>query len=129
MSISGVKPKSLSNILEIGFGNGNFLGFASQRYNNVVGIEANPLLVEKANENKISAFQSFNELNKQKFDLIVPLFSHKNFDLQVLESVVSYLIYSENASRVVKIREFYLASCCIDHLIHFLRRCRPKSRD
>lgn len=71
LSISGIKPKSLSDILEIGFGNGNFLGFASQHYNNVVGIEANPLLVEKATKNKISAFQSFNELNKQRFDLIV----------------------------------------------------------
>ncbi len=61
------------NILEIGFGNGKFLQYCTNRQWNITGTEINPLLVGIANEKGFQAVLSENllELEDRQFDMVV----------------------------------------------------------
>lgn len=60
-------------ILEIGFGNGKFLQYCSDRRWNIAGTEINPLLVEIAQEKGFNVVLSENllELADDQFDLVI----------------------------------------------------------
>tara|TARA_B100001175_G_C19316384_1_gene545555 strand:- start:9 stop:716 length:708 start_codon:yes stop_codon:yes gene_type:complete len=69
-----LKLKKSSKILEIGFGNGSFLGYAISKNYSYVGIESNEKLVNLAISNNFSAFTSLKQINKKdKYDLIILL--------------------------------------------------------
>ncbi|MCK5110281.1 MAG: class I SAM-dependent methyltransferase [Arcobacteraceae bacterium] len=60
------------NILEIGFGNGSFLGFANEQGWNVTGIEVIPELLKRAKDNGFEVFNNIEEITTDnQFDLIV----------------------------------------------------------
>jgi 2-polyprenyl-3-methyl-5-hydroxy-6-metoxy-1,4-benzoquinol methylase len=64
--------KKSSKILEIGFGNGGFLGYALSKNHQCDGVEVNKSLVNLALENKFSVFSSIYEIeDNKKYDLIV----------------------------------------------------------
>ena len=65
-------PKSGScRILEIGFGNGAFMGWC--RVNGIPcdGLEINPVQIAKAKEGGFVAFASFDEIGDSSYDLVV----------------------------------------------------------
>lgn len=64
-------PKPISNVLELGFGNGQFMGFASARGINVIGIETQPELLRRAREAGYGAHASLEDLDGALFDAIV----------------------------------------------------------
>ena len=65
-------PAAIKSALEIGFGNGNFLGWARARGIDVVGIETQAALRERANNADLESHASLAELDgKRQFDLIV----------------------------------------------------------
>ena len=74
-----------SNILEIGFGNGELLGYFAAQGHSVIGVEINDHLIERANESGFVAYKGcvseIPELQHHKFDLIVALdvAEHMNF--------------------------------------------------
>lgn len=82
-----VKLKPLSRALEIGFGNGSFLGFARNQGLDIDGVELIPELVNLAKENGYKAHCSIDDIKKDEYDLIVM------FD--VLEHIDSDLIINE----------------------------------
>jgi SAM-dependent methyltransferase len=66
------RPAALRSMLEIGYGNRNFLGFARGRGIEVVGVEAQPALRERATAACIETHASVAELPpRRRFDLIV----------------------------------------------------------
>jgi SAM-dependent methyltransferase len=61
-----------SRVLEIGFGNGNFLAYALQRGWDISGVENNPRLVELASKKVPAyAYAQLSELPDNSYDLIV----------------------------------------------------------
>lgn len=67
-----VQLKNSPKVLEIGFGNGSFLGYLNKKNFNFDGLESNQHLVDLAIKNNFSAYQSFDQLKTdKKYDLIV----------------------------------------------------------
>jgi len=67
-----LKLKKSSKILEIGFGNGSFLGYAVSQKFNYDGVESNQNLVDLAIDNNFSAYTSLDKINREtKYDLII----------------------------------------------------------
>jgi 2-polyprenyl-3-methyl-5-hydroxy-6-metoxy-1,4-benzoquinol methylase len=67
-----LKLRDSSKILEIGFGNGAFLGHAISQNFNYEGIESNEKLVDLAIKNNFSAFTSLDKIDrKTKYDAII----------------------------------------------------------
>ena len=67
-----ISLKKSSKILEIGFGNGAFMGYASRQNHECDGVEVNNSLFNIALENKFSVFNSIDEIKKnKKYDLII----------------------------------------------------------
>lgn len=61
-----------ANILEIGFGNGSFLGYAHIEGYSCDGIESNNKLIDNAKKNNFSAYNTIDQIdNQKKYDLIV----------------------------------------------------------
>jgi 2-polyprenyl-3-methyl-5-hydroxy-6-metoxy-1,4-benzoquinol methylase len=78
-----LKLKKSSKILEIGFGNGSFLGYAVSQKFNYDGIESNQNLVDLAIDNNFSAYTSLDKINREtKYDLIIlfDVIEHINAD-------------------------------------------------
>ena len=78
-----LKLKKSSKILEIGFGNGSFLGYAVSQKFNYDGIESNQNLVDLAIDNNFSAYPSLDQINREtKYDLIIlfDVIEHINAD-------------------------------------------------
>ena len=67
--------KNRSKIIEIGFGNGELLSYFSKLGHQVVGVEINKDLVERAKKSNFTAYSGsiwkIPELKSEKFDLIV----------------------------------------------------------
>ena len=67
--------KNRSKIVEIGFGNGELLSYVSKLGHQVVGVEINKDLVERAKKSNYMAYSGviwkIPELQSEKFDLIV----------------------------------------------------------
>lgn len=64
--------KTKGRILEIGFGNGAFLGFAKANGFEVVGVEANDLLVDRALATGLTACKQVSDIpSADRFDAIV----------------------------------------------------------
>ena len=64
--------KPSSRILEIGFGNGSFLGYAHQKKIYYEGVEQNNLLLEWASKTNVPLYKSINEIDvNRKFDSII----------------------------------------------------------
>jgi 2-polyprenyl-3-methyl-5-hydroxy-6-metoxy-1,4-benzoquinol methylase len=60
------------NVLELGFGNGNFLGWACAQGHRVQGIEALPELVARAQAHGFAAAKCLQDLpSSERFDLVV----------------------------------------------------------
>lgn len=79
-----LKLKKSSKILEIGFGNGSFLGYAVSQKFNYDGIESNENLVDLAIDNNFSAYTSLDKINREtKYDLIIlfDVIEHINADV------------------------------------------------
>jgi len=78
-----LKLKKSSKILEIGFGNGSFLGYAVSQKFNYDGVESNQNLVDLAIDNNFSAYTSLDKINREtKYDLIIlfDVIEHINAD-------------------------------------------------
>ncbi|WP_416695854.1 methyltransferase domain-containing protein [Candidatus Pseudothioglobus sp. Uisw_050_01] len=78
-----LKLKKSSKILEIGFGNGAFLGYAVSQNFNYDGIESNENLVDLAIDNNFSAYTSLDKIDTEtKYDLIIlfDVIEHINAD-------------------------------------------------
>ena len=78
-----LKLKKSSKILEIGFGNGSFLGYAVSQKFSYDGVESNQNLVDLAIDNNFSAFTSLDKINREtKYDLIIlfDVIEHINAD-------------------------------------------------
>jgi 2-polyprenyl-3-methyl-5-hydroxy-6-metoxy-1,4-benzoquinol methylase len=78
-----LKLKKSSKILEIGFGNGSFLGYAVSQNFNYDGIESNENLVDLAIDNNFSAYTSLDKIDTEtKYDLIIlfDVIEHINAD-------------------------------------------------
>lgn len=60
-------------ILEIGYGNGSFLGWCKQKKINVYGVETDTDLLKRAKKNGFTVFQSIKKIKSKQFDLIVLL--------------------------------------------------------
>tara|TARA_B110000008_G_C16931922_1_gene549058 strand:+ start:91 stop:792 length:702 start_codon:yes stop_codon:yes gene_type:complete len=78
-----LKLKKSSKILEIGFGNGAFLGYAVSQNFNYDGIESNENLVDLAIDNNFSAYNSLDKIDTEtKYDLIIlfDVIEHINAD-------------------------------------------------
>jgi 2-polyprenyl-3-methyl-5-hydroxy-6-metoxy-1,4-benzoquinol methylase len=65
------KFSNVKEVLEIGYGNGNFLGWCKQKNINIYGIETDIDLLRRAKKNKFSVFNSIERIKSKKFDLIV----------------------------------------------------------
>tara|TARA_B110000090_G_scaffold198362_1_gene237192 strand:- start:27 stop:728 length:702 start_codon:yes stop_codon:yes gene_type:complete len=79
-----LKLKKSSKILEIGFGNGSFLGYAVSQKFNYDGVESNQNLVDLAIDNNFSAYTSLDKINREtKYDLIIlfDVIEHINADV------------------------------------------------
>ena len=79
-----LKLKKSSKILEIGFGNGSFLGYAVSQKFNYDGIESNENLVDLAIDNNFSAYTSLDKIDTEtKYDLIIlfDVIEHINADI------------------------------------------------
>lgn len=60
-----------ANILEIGFGNGSFLGYSNRAGYSFDGVESNNKLVENAKNSNYSVFNTIDQIDcKKKYDLI-----------------------------------------------------------
>ena len=58
-------------VLEVGYGNGRFLGWLQSRGHRVSGVEANPLLVQRARDAGITAQERLDQLEAEaRFDLV-----------------------------------------------------------
>jgi len=67
-----LRLKENSKILEIGFGNGAFLGYALSQNFQYEGVEENLALVDLAYKNNVDAYSSLSEVDKKsKYDLII----------------------------------------------------------
>ena len=67
-----IRLKKSSKILEIGFGNGSFIGYAVSQNFITEGVELNESLVELAIKNNFSVYKSIDDISKNnKYDLIV----------------------------------------------------------
>jgi len=78
-----LKLKKSSKILEIGFGNGSFLGYAVSQRLSYDGVESNQNLVDLAIDNNFSAYTSLDKINREtKYDLIIlfDVIEHINAD-------------------------------------------------
>ena len=78
-----LKLKKSSKILEIGFGNGSFLGYAVSQKFNYDGVDSNQNLVDLAIDNNFSAYTSLDKINREtKYDLIIlfDVIEHINAD-------------------------------------------------
>ena len=78
-----LKLKKSSKILEIGFGNGSFLGYAVSQNFNYDGVESNENLVDLAIDNNFSAYTSLDKIDiETKYDLIIlfDVIEHINAD-------------------------------------------------
>ena len=78
-----LKLKKSSKILEIGFGNGAFLGYAVSQNFNYDGVESNANLVDLAIDNNFSAYTSLDKIDREtKYDLIIlfDVIEHINAD-------------------------------------------------
>jgi SAM-dependent methyltransferase len=64
---------TIENVLEIGFGNGQFLAFAKAKKWNIIGSELNPKLIEFANECGFKALlpTQISKISQHTLDLIV----------------------------------------------------------
>ena len=84
--------RKVVRILEIGFGNGNFLGWAHSRGHEVHGIETNSSLVLKAQGQGFPAFISLDEIpTGMAYDLIVALDVLEHIPLDQLPGLFSEL--------------------------------------
>jgi SAM-dependent methyltransferase len=67
-----ISLKESSKILEVGFGNGAFLGYALSKKHHCDGVEVNTNLSNLAREKNFSVFNSIYEIeNNKKYDLII----------------------------------------------------------
>ena len=79
-----LKLKKSSKILEIGFGNGSFLGYAVNQNFSYDGVESNENLVDLAIDNNFSAYTSLDKIDTEsKYDLIIlfDVIEHINADI------------------------------------------------
>ena len=84
--------KSSSRILEIGFGNGSFMGYARDNSHLCDGVESNKNLVNIAIEHEFSVFKSIFEIE-----------SNKQYDLIVLFDVIEHIPKADIQEFIFKI--------------------------
>ena len=65
------KFPNVKEVLEIGYGNGNFLGWCKQKKINIFGVETDIDLLSRAKKNRFLVFHSIERIKSNKFDLIV----------------------------------------------------------
>ena len=61
----------IKNVLEIGFGNGNFLNWCKEKNLNISGIEQDDDLLNRAKKQHYKVYKSISQIKGIKFDLIV----------------------------------------------------------
>ena len=67
-----LKPKNSSKVLEIGFGNGSFLGYMDRNGFDISGVEINNNLVDLAVNRNFNAYTSIDKIDLNiKYDLII----------------------------------------------------------
>lgn len=87
----GRVPSKL-RILEIGFGNGSFMGWAKQLGHDVTGLELSDELVQRARQAGFSAASDLRELPEAtRFDLIVGFDVIEHIDLESLKTWLQML--------------------------------------
>lgn len=103
--IAPLKLNNSANILEIGFGNGSFMGFARSNNYRISGIEIIPELLDRAKNNKFEVFNDISEIPTiNTFDLIVmfDVLEHIDQDkiIKFLTNIKSYL--SKNGYLIIR---------------------------
>jgi len=89
-----LKLKSTAKILEIGFGNGAFLGYAVSKKFHCDGVETNESLVDLAVDKNFSAYKALEEINQNtKYDLIVLFDVIEHIHADKIESFFSDLSF------------------------------------
>lgn len=68
-----LSKNKIKNVLEIGFGNGNLMGWLINKGLVVDGIEVDSTLVSRANDLNINSFHDMSEITTKKYDLIIAL--------------------------------------------------------
>ena len=88
------KLREKSKVLEIGFGNGELLGYFRAQGHDIVGVEINDELVERANKLGHVAYTGavwdIAQLQSEYFDLITAWSVVEHLDLEQLESLFSW---------------------------------------
>ena len=100
--IKMLRLKKSPKILEVGFGNGAFLGYLTKKNFNCEGVESNQNLVNLALKNNYSAYQSFSEIDKNnKYDLIVLFDVIEHIPLENIEDFLKDLsIYLNDSGSI-----------------------------
>lgn len=103
---SGLNNKSLKGlkILEIGFGNGGFLGWCQSLSIEAVGVELNPTLVSRGRHHGMNVYNSINEIPSQKFDVVlaIDVLEHIKRDDLVEFLKALHLICNDNATLIFR---------------------------
>ena len=87
-----LRVQSSSKILEVGFGNGSFLGFLKRENYTFEGVESNKLLVDLALNKNFSAFHSMNDIEKnKKYDFIMLFDVIEHIDSEQVEGFLKKL--------------------------------------
>lgn len=93
-------------ILEIGFGNGCFLGYCKKQGLNATGVEVNKELVNRANAAGFKAFSSLEEIcPKEPFDLVVAFDVLEHLELSALKSLMEKLpvLLSKEGAVIIRV--------------------------
>jgi len=97
-----LRLKSTAKILEIGFGNGAFLGYAASKNFYCEGVETNTNLVDLAVDKNFSAYKALDEISQnKKYDLIVLFDVIEHINEDNIESFFSDLsFYLEDSGSI-----------------------------
>ena len=92
--IKKTKLNSIKHVIEIGFGNGNFLAYAKKQEWKTIGVEVNSDLVMRAKKFGVEAYiyeESFEIIKDQWADLVVAIDVFEHIEQNKLEELFSQI--------------------------------------
>ena len=93
------------NVLEIGYGNGNFLNWCKEKHLNVFGIEQDEDLIARAKKLNYKVYKSIPQIKGIKFDLIVLFDVLEHIEQSKIDSVFKSLkkILAKNGKIFIRV--------------------------